>query len=92
MAVLVWMAYLTSRVAAQDRALRRRVKTLEGILPICGFCRRIRDEHEAWLPMEAYLSARSEARFSHTFCPECAERHFSDIEEDESDAPGGGPH
>jgi len=48
------------------------VKMLNGLLPICGSCKRIRDEQGAWTRMEAYIQARSSARFSHGICPDCA--------------------
>ena len=49
-----------------------RVKLLSGLLPICASCKKIRDEQGAWLQMEAYVTERSDAQFSHGFCPECA--------------------
>jgi DNA-binding response OmpR family regulator len=51
------------------------VKQLQGLLPICGYCKRIRDGHNAWQQLEAYISAHSEARFSHGVCPRCWEEH-----------------
>jgi DNA-binding response OmpR family regulator len=51
------------------------VKQLQGLLPICGYCKRIRDGHDAWQQLEDYISAHSEARFSHGVCPLCWEEH-----------------
>ena len=51
------------------------VKQLQGLLPICGYCKRIRDDRNAWQQMEDYISAHSEARFSHGVCPRCWEEH-----------------
>lgn len=48
------------------------VKTLQGFLPICARCKRIRDDHGFWEQIEDYLSKHSEAVFSHGLCPECA--------------------
>jgi hypothetical protein len=62
---LVW------HVADQGRKLR----LLRGLLPICGFCKRIRSGTE-WQPVETYITEHSEALFTHTFCPECGERHY----------------
>lgn len=64
-------AHLVWRMVEQERKLR----VLRGMLPICGFCKRIRDGAE-WQPMELYISTHSAAVFSHTFCPECGERHY----------------
>jgi DNA-binding response OmpR family regulator len=51
------------------------VKQLQGLLPICGYCKRIRDDQDAWQQLEDYISAHSEARFSHGVCPRCWEEH-----------------
>lgn len=48
-------------------------KTLRGLLPICASCKKIRDDRGAWQPMEAYISARSDADFTHGYCPACAD-------------------
>ena len=47
------------------------IKTLKGIIPICSYCKQIRDEEGAWDRMEAYLSKHSDAKFSHGICPKC---------------------
>ena len=52
---------------------------LEGLRHICMFCKRIRDESESWQPIEAYISRRSDADFSHGLCPECAQKHYGDV-------------
>lgn len=49
-------------------------KTLRGLLPICAACKKIRDDRGAWQPMETYISARSDADFTHGYCPHCAEQ------------------
>jgi transcriptional regulator with GAF, ATPase, and Fis domain len=54
------------------------IKTLQGILPICMFCKKIRDDKDCWHRLEAYISDRSEAQFSHGICPECAKEHGYD--------------
>ena len=57
------------------RRTLRRMKYLEGFLPVCSFCKQIR-VGEQWLPVETYLSQYSEAVFSHSFCPSCTEQHY----------------
>lgn len=52
------------------------VKTLQGILPICMHCHRIRDDQESWQRIENYIQAHTEALFSHALCPECMEKHY----------------
>ena len=50
------------------------VKTLRGIIPICASCKKIRDDKGFWQQVEVYVSAHSEAMFSHGSCPECTEQ------------------
>ena len=60
-------------VAQRILALQNEVKQLQGLLPICQYCKHIRDEGNQWIPMENYISERSAADFSHGICPECEE-------------------
>src|SRR5262249_44368012 len=57
-------------VAHRIMHLQEHVKKLEGILPTCMYCKRIR-EQDNWVGMEEYIAARTEALFSHGVCPEC---------------------
>ena len=50
------------------------VKQLQGMLPICAYCKKIRDDSNYWQTVEAYIGERSEATFSHGICPECKEK------------------
>jgi CheY-like chemotaxis protein len=63
------------RTAELTRALLE-VKELTGLLPICSYCKKIRDEKSHWQPFDRYISDRSKARFSHSFCPECYNKHL----------------
>jgi len=51
-----------------------KVKQLEGIIPICSYCKRIRDDKKSWQQLEGYITEHSEALFSHGICPECSIR------------------
>lgn len=51
-----------------------RVKTLSGLLPICSGCKRIRDDDGRWRPVETYVAAHSDALFTHSLCPNCADQ------------------
>jgi hypothetical protein len=55
------------------------VKTLSGLLPICASCKKIRDDKGYWRQIEKYVSDRSEAQFSHSICPECAQKLYPDF-------------
>jgi len=63
---------LAGRVGELEAALDH-VKQLQGILPICSYCKKIRDDKDYWHTLETYVSARSEAEFSHGICPGCYE-------------------
>lgn len=77
--VLVSFGYLVSRTARQTRELQKEVTLLQGILHMCMFCKRIRDEKKGWEPLEDYISQHSEADFSHGLCPECALQHYGKV-------------
>lgn len=64
------------RVAERLLQLTNKVNQLEGLLPICSYCKKIRDGEKEWRPVEQYIHERSEATFSHGVCPECYERHM----------------
>lgn len=59
------------------------VRVLRGILPICGYCKRIRDEQGDWTRLETFVTERSQASFSHGVCPDCLQRVLT--------TPGGRP-
>jgi hypothetical protein len=71
-AILLWLAALISYVIRQQRTIR----VLEGLLPICSFCKRIRDEAGEWRQLESFIGERSAARFSHTFCEQCGRSRY----------------
>lgn len=52
------------------------IKTLKGILPICSYCKKIRDDEGYWERVESYIHKHTEAEFSHGICPNCLEEHF----------------
>jgi len=59
--------------------LFRRLKYLEGILPLCASCKKIRDDKGHWRQIESFIQDRSDAEFSHSICPECAKALYQDI-------------
>lgn len=64
------------RVAERILGLRKEVSQLEGLLPICSYCKRIRDEMNRWTSIESYIEQRSRAEFSHGICPDCYKKHI----------------
>jgi sigma-B regulation protein RsbU (phosphoserine phosphatase) len=64
---------LSARVRELQEALAH-VNELQGLLPICCYCKKIRDDQNYWQHVEDYISARSDVEFSHGICPACYER------------------
>jgi PAS domain S-box-containing protein len=56
------------------------VKRLSGLLPICSYCKQIRDDQGYWNQIESYIRDRSDAEFSHGICPECAKKLYPDMD------------
>jgi PAS domain S-box-containing protein len=70
-------AELERRVEERTRELREaleNVKQLQGLLPICAWCKKVRDDRDYWHEVEHYVSAHTEARFTHGICPSCLAR------------------
>lgn len=66
---------LAGRIAELQAALSQ-IKTLQGILPICMYCKKIRDDKQYWQQVENYVSNHTEARFSHGVCPDCYKKYL----------------
>jgi hypothetical protein len=76
---------ITARKRAEERLVRERqeltealakVKTLSGLLPVCAWCKKIRNDAGYWQRIETYLSEHSEAHFTHGVCPDCMAKSF----------------
>lgn len=63
---------LTERVLELESALGR-VKNLQGLLPMCSYCKRIRNDRNYWQQVESYIAEHSNAEFTHGVCPHCYE-------------------
>lgn len=70
---------LDDHIAELESALSR-VKQLEGIIPICSYCKKIRDDQDLWHEVEKYITVHPEARFSHGICPDCLEKEMEKME------------
>jgi DNA-binding response OmpR family regulator len=57
------------------------VKTLKGLIPICAWCKNIRDDKGYWERLEAYISKHTDAVFTHSICPSCLEKHQEEIKQ-----------
>lgn len=72
----VFKGYIGSCIDVTERkeAQEAELKQLRGFLPICSYCKRIRDDKDYWEQLETYISSHSNAVFSHGICPECEPR------------------
>lgn len=64
------------------------IKTLQGILPICMHCHKIRNDQESWQKMENYVEDHLDVQFSHSLCPECLETYYPKLDPGEEPADG----
>jgi hypothetical protein len=74
-------AELTEKVEQLETALVT-VKQLEGIIPICMYCKKIRNDQESWQQLEAYITEHSEAHFSHGICPDCFKKASEEAQQE----------
>jgi DNA-binding response OmpR family regulator len=80
----------TVRYAIERGKLRRelvgaldRIQHLEGLLPICSSCKKVRDEEGIWEQIEKYLAEHVDAHFTHTLCPDCIKRLYPELADEE---------
>jgi hypothetical protein len=78
--LLLELAKVYERQSAVLQKTLSRVKQLEGIISICAYCKKIRNDVNAWDQMEVYISNHSEARFSHGICPDCYKKEMDALQ------------
>ena len=61
---------------------KKETKTLRGILPLCSFCKKIRDDKGYWEQVDVYIHKHSQADISHGICPDCARKLYPDLFEE----------
>jgi len=61
------------------RNFYKRIRFLEGLIPICANCKKIRNPQDRWEQMEKYITEHSLAKFSHGICPDCAKKLYPDL-------------
>ena len=69
---------LADRVKELEEAIAS-VKQLQGLLPICSYCKKIRDDGNYWHRVESYIAGHANVRFSHGICPDCSSKLKSDL-------------
>ena len=70
------------RLVEQLQSALAELKVLQKILPICMYCRKVRDDVNFWDNVETYIARRTETRFSHGICPPCYERVMGGADDD----------
>lgn len=87
LALILWVVlsgYLEehARLAEVNQRLQTsldEVRTLQGLLPICSWCRKVRDDEGLWTQIEQYVSSHTGAEFTHGMCPDCYERGLQEV-------------
>jgi PAS domain S-box-containing protein len=69
-----------AEVLAEKERLLREIKVLRALLPICSGCKRIRDDHNKWWPIDAYVREHTDTDFTHTLCPDCKDVFYPGLE------------
>ena len=69
------------RQVEELQAALAHVRTLQGILPICTHCHKIRDDRESWHRIDSYIQQHSDIQFSHSLCPECIRKFYPELAE-----------
>ena len=78
--MLLLQKSLAERVKELEQALSQ-VKQLQGMLPICSYCKRIRNDQNYWQRVEGYISDHADVEFSHGICPDCHSRVMDELAE-----------
>jgi len=76
---ILGLEYQVKDNTARILRLQSDVQNLHRILPICAWCKKIRDDRKHWLSVEEYIATHSDADFSHTICPECAQKQGAKV-------------
>ncbi len=76
-----------NRVNATLEQAISEIKSLSGLLPICSWCKKVRDDKGYWNLIESYVQDHSEVDFSHSICPECAREHFPELDLNNTEKP-----
>jgi hypothetical protein len=72
------MILVVDRMRIRAETSEKHAQHLEGLLPICSHCKKIRDTHDHWHRIETYIRERSDAEFSHGICPDCLKKFYGD--------------
>jgi hypothetical protein len=84
LSLLILAAAVAERVQTEKELQRAiaEIKTLQGMLPICAWCKRIRDDQDFWHTVEDYITDHTGAQFTHGMCPECLTKAIKQLNDD----------
>ena len=75
---VIWVSALMAMKI--NRQHTEEVKSLAGLLPICAWCKNIRNDQGYWTRLETFLKQHTEAEFSHAICPDCMEKNIAELQ------------
>ncbi len=76
--VITLQQHLAQRISELEDA-QKQIRTLQGIIPICMHCHKVRDEAEIWRRLESYISEHTDAMLTHGLCPECRQKYYPEV-------------
>jgi len=71
--------FMRLRVAARILDFATQIRTLKELIPICMYCKKVRDDSDYWQQVDTYIHTCTGTNFSHGVCPECLQKHLSDF-------------
>ncbi len=80
--ISIEIALYKHKMDEELKAARREIRVLNGLLPICASCKKIRDDKGYWSQLEVYIKEHSNAEFTHGYCPECAGELLDGLKKD----------
>ena len=75
-----WTSWKIGLDLTELESMRDQMKVLQGLIPICAHCKKIRNDQGFWTQLESYLAEHSEADFTHGICPDCMAQYFSEYD------------
>ncbi|GEM_PF-775925 len=79
----VWILLVMGFILVITRVFFKQIRYLEGFLPVCSFCKKIRLDDGRWVPIEEFMQIRTSVKMTHSLCPPCAREHYGYEEEGE---------
>ncbi|MCF8090383.1 MAG: hypothetical protein K9K63_15410 [Desulfotignum sp.] len=78
--VAICLTRIGSLVFSSRLVILTDFRTLEGLIPICSYCKNIRNDEGFWQKVDEFMHHHTHAQFSHSICPDCAKQHFPECD------------